>query len=125
MIEHNGLGLSANQVGLNKRMFVMETSKGVIDVINPHIVDMQGNMTIPEGCLSSPGVNEIVYTRPQEMTLEYQDRHGEKHVGVVFDFEAMCASHEIDHLNGIFWFSKLPNKKIRKRIEAKWDKLKK
>jgi peptide deformylase len=123
MIQHKGMGISANQVGLSKRMFLMKDNRNnIIEFVNPKITEKVGVVTLPEGCLSSPGVSEIIFTRPQELTVQYQTRTGEYRLAILTEYEAVCAEHECDHLDGVFWFTKLPSRQVRRRVEAQYYK---
>lgn len=108
MDKHEGIGLSANQVGISKSFFIMRDLKGKLwEIINPRIVRTEGiQCSLKEGCLSLPGVKAEV-PRPEQLTIEFQDRTGyEMKIGA-WGIEAVCISHEIDHLNGIFFMEKL------------------
>ena len=97
----NGVGLAGPQVGILRQIVVIEVEEGKpIELINPQIVEADGEQTGSEGCLSFPGVYGIV-TRPNHVRVRAQDRNGE-----VFEAEgeallARAFCHEIDHLNGV------------------------
>lgn len=99
-----GVGLAANQVGVSKRLMLIDLSVGkrpgeLHVFINPEIIEAEGEITEEEGCLSIPDFVEVV-TRPQRVRLRYLDRHGEQREmwGEGLMARAMC--HEVDHLNG-------------------------
>lgn len=118
MEEHKGLGLAANQVGLNKRMFLFKDNKGIVhEVINPKIKSTNGAVSISEGCLSAPDVF-VSISRPEDVGFEYQDRNGEWQNALAFGLEARAVLHEYDHLDGIFFLSKV-NRQIRRAAIAK------
>lgn len=120
MIEHKGVGISANQCGIDKSIFLMKdkTTELVHEFINPTIIEKSDEFSSEkEGCLSSPGIFVRVPGRHQGITLSYQDRNGEQKAAMLEDIEATCAQHEIDHLNGIFFLSRLP--RIQRRIIKK------
>jgi peptide deformylase len=111
MHERDGIGLAAPQVGLSKRLIVIDTfpvdkTSTPMIFVNPEILESWGEITMEEGCLSIPGVNEQV-TRPEGILLKYQDIEGiektEKHDG----WTARVIQHEIDHLNGILFIDYL------------------
>ncbi|MDD2426888.1 MAG: peptide deformylase [Eubacteriales bacterium] len=107
MREEDGLGLAAPQVGVLKRIFVME---GVEDneptaFINPVLIDEKGEQTGAEGCLSLPGLFGIV-TRPEEIRVRAQDISGEEFERTYTGLEARCVCHEIDHLYGVLYRDK-------------------
>ena len=97
----NGVGLAGPQVGILRQIVVIEVEEGKpIELINPQIIEADGEQTGSEGCLSFPGVYGIV-TRPNHVRVRAQDRNGE-----VFEAEgeallARAFCHEIDHLNGV------------------------
>lgn len=95
-----GVGLAAPQVGVLRRVFVMDFGDGILEVVNPEIVDTKGAQEGPEGCLSFPGEYGIV-RRPKKVKLEAQDRHGNWFTFTGEDLSARCICHENDHLDGI------------------------
>lgn len=101
MINSNGIGLSANQVGILKRFFVMAAEDGSrLNIVNPNVVfESTIEQTLSEGCLSAPG-DFVEITRPKLIALEYQDENGLPQKRVFVDLSAVCAQHEIDHLDG-------------------------
>jgi len=121
-----GVGLAANQVGVAKRLMVIDLSVGKRPnechvFINPEIIDSEGEITEEEGCLSIPDFVEIV-TRPERVKLRYLDRHGHTREmwGEGLMARAMC--HEIDHLNGTLFVDHLRGFK-KDRILKKITKL--
>ena len=106
MYKNEGAGLAAVQVGVLKRLFVMDTGNGLRECINPKILKQDGiNKVKIEGCLSVPGKCGYV-ERPDKVWVEYQDRNGEKQSKKFTGFEAKCFCHESDHLDGILYPSK-------------------
>jgi peptide deformylase len=121
-----GVGLAANQVGVSKRLMVIDLSVGKRPgechvFINPEIIEAEGEITEEEGCLSIPDFVEIV-TRPERVKLRYLDRHGKERQmwGDGLMARAMC--HEIDHLNGTLFVDHLRGFK-KDRILKKIAKL--
>lgn len=99
MYESRGYGLAAPQIGILRRIAVIDVGEGKIELINPVIVKSSGTQRDVEGCLSCPGEFGFV-TRPLNCTVKAQDRHGdfyEKDLSALF---CRCACHEIDHLDG-------------------------
>lgn len=100
MKELGGVGLSANQLGLNIRMFVMGIDSELIEVFNPKILNTGlETVSLSEGCLSFPGINLMV-RRPERVTASFQDRRG---VETIKEFEGLTARiflHEYDHMQG-------------------------
>jgi peptide deformylase len=107
MHKNEGAGLSAVQVGVLKRAFVMHAKKDAIrECINPKIIKEEGiNKIKIEGCLSVPGKCGNV-ERPEKVWVEYQDRNGNLVNKKFTGFEAKCYCHELDHLNGILYIDK-------------------
>ena len=98
-----GVGLAAPQVGVLRRVVVVETEPGeVIELINPVIVEKSGSQTGQEGCLSLPGRWGLC-TRPDTVTVEATNRRGERFRVTGYDLTAHCFCHEIDHLDGILY----------------------
>lgn len=106
-----GVGLAANQVGVSKRLMVIDLSVGkrpeeLHVFVNPEIIEAEGEITEEEGCLSIPDFVEVV-TRPEKVKLRYKDRNGEEREmwGEGLMARAMC--HEIDHLDGTLFVDHL------------------
>lgn len=105
----NGIGLAAVQVGILYRMAIVITQQyGVIEIINPVIKTAKKFKADNEGCLSCPGISGRV-RRPHLITLEYQDRNGNKHTQTFHGIDAVCCCHEMDHMDGILFIDKLEN----------------
>jgi len=106
MYKAEGVGLAAPQVGILKRLVVVDVGEGPIKLINPEITDTFGSCIDSEGCLSIPGEQGDV-ERPEKVTVVAQNEKGEeiKITGEGFLARAFC--HEIDHLNGILFIDKV------------------
>ena len=102
MYKYNGVGLAAVQVGILKRVVVIdvEDGEGVRVLINPKITKTKGEQEVDEGCLSFPNQFAKV-VRPKEVTVEALDRSGKKIVIKAKDLLAQAICHELDHLEGI------------------------
>ena len=98
----NGAGLAAPQIGVNKRVVVVDVDEGFFEMVNPVIVATKGEQTGPEGCLSVKGKQGTV-TRPYKVKAEYRDRTGKKHKLTAEGFFARAVCHELDHLDGILY----------------------
>jgi peptide deformylase len=126
MIESKGVGLAANQVGINKKIFVMkcDIKKEPYVLINPVIIEMsEEKMNDEEGCLSFPSLY-FQLQRSKTVKLKWQDLIGEFHEEIFSDLEAVCVQHECEHLNGIVFINKLsPMKKTM--VLNKFSKLNK
>jgi peptide deformylase len=120
--KNNGLGLSANQCGLPYRVFVMGANEDFISCFNPKIIATEGEAHMAEGCLSFP-LLELRVTRPKKITVEYQDWNGEKHT-ISFDgLTARIFLHELDHMDGIVYTSRVKPLALQSGIK-KLEKIK-
>ena len=106
MYKANGVGLAAPQVGILKRIVVVDIGDGLIEMINPEIIHTEGEQTGPEGCLSVPGRSGVV-TRPNIVTVRYQDRNGDEYEAIAEGFLARAFCHELDHLVGTLYVDKM------------------
>lgn len=108
MYENDGVGLAAPQVGVLKRVIVVDTEggKGLCKLINPRIVCEEGEQSKAEGCLSVPGVYGEV-KRPQKVVVEALTEKGEKTRVTGEGLLAVALCHEIDHLDGILFKDKV------------------
>ncbi|HBT65227.1 MAG TPA: peptide deformylase [Ruminococcaceae bacterium] len=100
----DGVGLAAPQVGVLRRVFIMDMGdgEGVIEVINPEFVEKKGRQEDVEGCLSCPGEYGIT-KRPAYVKIKAQDRFGKDFFLDGEDLKARCICHESDHLDGIIF----------------------
>ena len=108
MHKFNGVGLAAVQVGVLKRLLVIDLydDKGPIVMINPVIIKEKGEQEVDEGCLSFPNQFAKII-RPAEVTAEYTDRTGKRIKVKAKDLLAQAISHEVDHLNGELFVDKI------------------
>ena len=106
MHKYNGVGLAAVQVGILKRLLVIDLydDTGVIVMINPIIIKEKGEQEVDEGCLSFPNKFAKVI-RPKEVVAEYTNREGKKIKAKDLLAQAIC--HEVDHLNGVVFVDKI------------------
>lgn len=100
-----GAGLAAPQIGISKRVVVIDVEEGYFEMVNPVILSAKGEQTGPEGCLSVKGKQGTV-TRPDKVKAEYRDRNGRKHKLTAEGFFARAVCHELDHLDGILYTDK-------------------
>ena len=100
--EANGVGLAAPQVGILRRVVIVDTGEEILELINPTMVETSGEQTGAEGCLSVPGKYGLV-TRPMFATVRAQDRNGEWYEVEGEELIARCFCHELDHLDGIVY----------------------
>lgn len=129
MYDAPGVGLAAPQVGVLKRIFIMDCStskepKTKYVFINPVLLENEGDQTGDEGCLSFPGIYFEV-KRPRRVVVKAQDVTGKEFTADVMDLEARCVAHETDHLDGELFIDHLSplrrdlvKRKIKKRIKA-------
>ncbi len=103
--KEDGAGLAAPQVGVLRRLAVVDVEEGYFEFINPVIVSQKGEQSGWEGCLSVRGKSGIV-SRPMKVTVVYQDRNGEKQTVKAKGFFARAICHELDHLDGILYIDK-------------------
>ena len=100
MYEADGVGLAASQVGILRRYCIVDVGDGLIELINPVIIEHSGTQTGDEGCLSFPEQYAPV-TRPMKVTVKAQDRYGKSFTVTGEGLKARAFCHEIDHLDGI------------------------
>ena len=106
MNDANGVGIAAPQVGILKRVVVIDVGEGPIELINPFIFEEFGALTSPEGCLSVPGKWGTV-TRPQKVTVRALNRNGEEFEMTGDGLLAKAFCHELDHLDGVVFVDKV------------------
>jgi len=125
LIEANGLGLAAPQVGVLRRAFLIvdlsieseDPDDQIIELVNPEILEVSGEQTGSEGCLSIPGVYGLV-SRPDEVKVRAQDRFGRTFVLRGKELTARAICHETDHLNGIVFTSLTDRFLTEEELEA-------
>jgi peptide deformylase len=117
-----GIGLAATQVDVHKRLIVIDISKEhnePLVLINPEILEREGEAQTEEGCLSVPGIFDEV-KRAAKVRVRAQDRNGETFERDYEDVLAVCVQHEMDHLEGrlfVDYLSDLKRERIRKRLD--------
>ena len=99
MYKADGVGLAAPQVGILRRVVVIDVGDGIIELVNPRILRTAGSETTSEGCLSFPGEYGLV-ERPTEVEIEAEDRHDKTFRMTGHDLLARAFCHETDHLDG-------------------------
>ncbi len=100
-----GAGLAAPQIGVSRRVVVVDVDEGYFEFVNPVIISQKGEQCDWEGCLSVKGKSGMV-CRPQRVKISYYDRNGEKHFLQAKGFFAKAISHELDHLDGVLYIDK-------------------
>jgi peptide deformylase len=128
MKQYEGIGLSANQVGILERVFVMYNnveSKNIIAVFNPKIIkEGEEKVLINEGCLSYPGL-WVKVSRPETIEVEYEDENGEKIERELYGLQSRIFQHEYDHMEGSNFTEKVSKLKLDMAIkkQKKMDEL--
>ena len=102
LIESGGVGLAAPQVGILRRVVLVDTGEEILELINPVLVETDGEQVGPEGCLSVPGKYGLV-KRPYYAKVRAQDRDGNWFEAEGEELIARCFCHELDHLDGILY----------------------
>ncbi len=123
MYEQKGVGLAATQVGIHRRLFVVDCGgeeRQPYALINPELESFEGEITWPEGCLSLPGVRADV-TRHARVVVRYQDGNGLERKLAAEGLLAVCLQHEMDHLDGKMYFDRLGELERRAVLNAYQD----
>ena len=102
LIESNGVGLAAPQVGILRRVVVVDLGDEILELVNPTLIETSGEQVGAEGCLSVPGKYGLV-KRPYTAKVRAQDRHGEWFEAEGEELIARCFCHELDHLDGVLY----------------------
>ena len=97
-----GVGLAAPQVGILRRVVIVDIGEEILELVNPELVETSGEQTGPEGCLSVPGKYGLV-KRPNYAKVRAQDRDGNWFEAEGEELIARCFCHELDHLDGILY----------------------
>ena len=119
MEKFGGIGLSANQVGLDVRMFVMRTQDGIQAFFNPELTRIsQETDLLKEGCLSFPDIY-LMIERSKVVEMKYFDADGEEHITSLEGLGARCVQHEIDHLNGIIFLQRASKMKLERALKSR------
>lgn len=102
LAEANGVGLAAPQVGILRRVVIVDTGDGILELVNPELIATDGEQVGAEGCLSVPGRYGLV-KRPYTARVRAQDRHGNWFEAEGEELIGRCFCHELDHLDGILY----------------------
>ena len=102
LVDSGGVGLAAPQVGILRRVVLVDTGEEILELINPELVETDGEQVGPEGCLSVPGKYGLV-KRPYYAKVRAQDRNGNWFEAEGEELIARCFCHELDHLDGIIY----------------------
>ena len=117
MYKAEGVGLAAPQVGILRRVVVIDAGDGLVEFINPEIIATEGEQCGREGCLSLPGRQAIV-TRPRKVKVRAQDRKGEYFELEAEDLFARAICHELDHLDGRLYIDVMDRELTPEEIEG-------
>ena len=120
MYKAEGVGLAGPQVGILRRVAVVDVTEdhtGLLELVNPEIVEAEGTQTGREGCLSVPGRQGVV-TRPMKVKVRYQDRKGRLMELETEGFEARAICHELDHLDGKLYIDVMDRELTPEEIEG-------
>ena len=102
MLDAGGVGLAAPQIGILRRIVIVDTGEEILELVNPTMVETSGEQEGAEGCLSGPGKYGLV-NRPYYAKVRAQDRNGEWYEVEGEELIARCFCHELDHLDGIVY----------------------
>ncbi len=120
MYKAEGVGLAAPQVGILRRIAVVDITEdhsGLLELVNPQIVEREGEQTGREGCLSVPGRQGVV-TRPMKIKVLFQDRNGDPFELQTEGFEARAICHELDHLDGTLYIDVMDRELSEEEIQG-------
>ena len=102
LIDSQGVGLAAPQIGILRRVVLVDTGEEILELVNPELIETDGEQEGPEGCLSVPGKYGLV-KRPYWAKVRAQDRYGDWFEAEGEELIARCFCHEFDHLDGIIY----------------------
>jgi peptide deformylase len=120
MYKAEGVGLAAPQVGILRRIAVVDVTEdhsGLLEMVNPEIVEREGVQTGREGCLSVPGRQGVV-TRPMKIKARFQDKNGDFYELETEGFEARAICHELDHLDGTLYIDVMDRELTEEEIHG-------
>ena len=115
--EANGVGLAAPQIGILRRVVIVDTGEGILELVNPELIETDGEQEGPEGCLSVPGRYGLV-KRPYYAKVRAQDRDGNWFEAEGEELIGRCFCHELDHLDGILYTQVMERFLTQEELEA-------
>ena len=116
LVDSGGVGLAAPQVGILRRVVLVDTGDEILELINPEMLETSGEQEGPEGCLSVPGKYGLV-RRPMYAKVRAQDRDGNWFEAEGEELIARCFCHELDHLDGIIYTEKMERLLTKEELE--------
>ena len=116
LVDSGGVGLAAPQVGILRRVVLVDTGEEIIELINPEMLETSGEQEGAEGCLSVPGKYGLV-KRPMFAKVRAQDRYGDWFEAEGEELIARCFCHELDHLDGIIYTEKMERLLTKEELE--------
>ena len=120
MYKAEGVGIAAPQVGILRRIAVVDVTEdhsGLLEMVNPEIIEREGKQTGREGCLSVPGRQGVV-TRPMKVKARFQDKNGDYYELETEGFEARAICHELDHLDGTLYIDVMDRELTEEEIQG-------
>lgn len=117
LAEANGVGLAAPQVGILRRVVIVDTGEEILELVNPSLLETSGEQCGAEGCLSVPGKYGLV-KRPNYAKVRAQDRYGNWFEAEGEELIARCFCHELDHLDGIIYTEVMDRFLTEEELEA-------
>ena len=117
LAQANGVGLAAPQVGILRRVVIVDTGEEILELVNPTLLETSGEQCGPEGCLSVPGKYGLV-KRPNYAKVRAQDREGNWFEAEGRELIARCFCHELDHLDGIVYTEIMERFLTEEELEA-------
>ena len=119
LIDSQGVGLAAPQVGILRRVVLVDTGDEILELVNPVLLETDGEQEGPEGCLSVPGKYGLV-KRPYYAKVRAQDRYGNWFEAEGEELIARCFCHELDHLDGIVYTQVMERFLSEEELEELW-----
>ena len=117
LIDSNGVGLAAPQVGILRRVVLVDVGDEILELVNPTLLETDGEQMGAEGCLSVPGKYGLVL-RPYWAKVRAQDRYGDWYEAEGEELIARCFCHELDHLDGIIYTEVMERFLTEEELEA-------
>jgi len=120
LLESGGVGLAAPQVGILRRVVLVDNGEEILELVNPTLLATDGEQEGPEGCLSVEGKYGLV-KRPYYAKVRAQDRHGNWFEAEGEELTARCFCHELDHLDGIIYTQVMERLLTEKEMQEYWE----